>query len=218
MYLVRPPYLLKKFSPASLWRLKTDKKEICLSFDDGPHPEITPWVLDQLKAAGAKAIFFCVGDNVKRYPDVYDRILAEGHLTGNHTKNHLNGWSSDTNKYLNNIAECAEAVKSPFFRPPYGRLKKSQAKRIRLNYTIVMWDELSGDFDRNTSNEKCLENTLKYSRNGSIVVFHDSVKAKSNLYYTLPRYLKEITARGFEFVLPKPISSVPRQSPVSSSR
>jgi peptidoglycan/xylan/chitin deacetylase (PgdA/CDA1 family) len=219
MYLVRPPYLLKKFSPSSLWRLNRERREICLSFDDGPHPEITPWVLDQLKAAEAKAIFFCVGDNVLRYPDVYARILAEGHLTGNHTQNHLNGWSSDSKKYLSNIATCAREVKSVFFRPPYGRVKKSQSRRIRLNYIIVMWDVLSGDFDRNTSKEKCLANTLRYSREGSIVVFHDSAKAKENLQYVLPRYLEEMKQRGFGFVLPALISlPSPHPSPASSNR
>jgi len=218
MYLVRPPFLMKKFSRSMIWRLKTDKKEICLSFDDGPHPEITPWVLDQLKAVEAKAVFFCVGENVQRYPDVYARILAEGHLTGNHTHNHLNGWKSDSKKYLNNIAACAEEVKSSFFRPPYGMLKKSQARRIRKNYTIVMWDVLSGDFDRNTSPEKCLDNALRYTREGSVVVFHDSNKAKENLNYTLPKYLKEMIVRGFSFVLPEPISSSPLRGPVSSSR
>ncbi len=219
MYLVRPPYLLKKFSPSSLWRLKTDKKEIILSFDDGPHPVITPWVLDQLRDGGAKAIFFCVGENVQRYPEVYARILAEGHLTGNHTHNHINGWNSDSKKYLDNIAACAVEVKSLFFRPPYGRLKKSQSRRLRqLNYRIVMWDVLSGDFDRNTSPEKCLEHVLRYSREGSVVVFHDSEKAKENLYYTLPKYLAEIKRRGFGFTLPKLISSSLHPSPVSSSR
>jgi peptidoglycan/xylan/chitin deacetylase (PgdA/CDA1 family) len=199
MYLVRPPYLLKKFYPALLWRVNTREKEIYLSFDDGPHPEITPWVLDQLRAYEAKAIFFCVGDNVQRYPEIYTRILQEGHRCGNHTQNHLNGWTSDSRAYLRNITLCSSLVKSPFFRPPYGRMKKSQAKLITKNYTVVMWDVLSGDFDRNTPKEKCLENTLRFSREGSIVVFHDSEKAKENLYYTLPRYLEAMKSKGYVF-------------------
>ncbi len=216
MYLVRPPFLLKKFYPELLWRVKTDEKIIYLSFDDGPHPEITGWVLDQLKIYKAKAIFFCVGENVKRYPEMYARILAEGHLTGNHTNNHLNGWESDSRTYLSNVITCSHSVKSVFFRPPYGRLKKSQSARIRLRYTVVMWDVLSGDFDRNTSSEKCLENTLKNSRNGSIVVFHDSLKAQTNLYYTLPRYLEAMQKSGFRFDLLTSLS--PPASPLSSSR
>jgi peptidoglycan/xylan/chitin deacetylase (PgdA/CDA1 family) len=216
MYLVRPPFLLKKFYPELLWRVKTDEKIAYLSFDDGPHPEITGWVLDQLKLYNAKAIFFCVGENVKRYPEMYARILAEGHLTGNHTYNHLNGWESDSRAYISNVITCSYAVKSSFFRPPYGRLKKSQSARIRLRYAIVMWDVLSGDFDRNTSPEKCFENTLKNSRKGSIVVFHDSLKAKANLYYTLPRYLEAMQKLGFRFDLLTSLS--PPASPPSSSR
>ena len=199
MYLVRPPYLLKKLYPGLLWRMGTDENKIFLSFDDGPHPEITPWVLEELRKHDVKAIFFCVGENVKRYPKVYEQILAEGHLTGNHTFNHLNGWNSDSVKYLKNIAACAREVKSDFFRPPYGRMKKSQSARLRQLYKVVMWDVLSGDFDRATRPEKCLENTLRYSRQGSVVVFHDSRKAWTNLSYVLPRYLDEMKKRGFSF-------------------
>jgi peptidoglycan/xylan/chitin deacetylase (PgdA/CDA1 family) len=201
MYLVRPPFLLKKFYPGLLWRVDTNKKIIYLSFDDGPHPSVTPWVLDELKQRGIKALFFCVGENVQRYPDVYARILEEGHLTGNHTFNHLNGWNTDSGKYLENVEVCAVEVKSRLFRPPYGRLKKSQSRRLRSKYKIIMWDVLSGDFDRNTTSSKCLDNTLKNSREGSIVVFHDSLKAQENLYAVLPAYLDAMKARGYGFGL-----------------
>jgi peptidoglycan/xylan/chitin deacetylase (PgdA/CDA1 family) len=192
MYLVRPPFLLKRLYPGMLWRVPGEEKNIY-------HPDITPWVLDLLKEAGAKAIFFCVGENVQRFPEIYARILAEGHLTGNHTFNHLNGWNSDSGKYLKNIASCARLVKSDYFRPPYGRLKKSQSERIRKHYRVVMWDVLSGDFDRNTTPEKCLDHTLRNSREGSVVVFHDSQKAKVNLEYVLPRYLSEMKSKGYQF-------------------
>lgn len=201
MFLVRPPILLKKLYPSLLWKVNTQEKEVYLSFDDGPHPEITPWVLDVLNDFQAKAIFFCVGENVERYPDIYKRILAEGHYCGNHTHNHLNGWSSDSAVYLKNVAACARLVHTNFFRPPYGRLKNTQAKRISRHYRIVMWDVLSGDFDRTMAPEKCLENTLHYSRPGSIVVFHDSLKARKNLFSVLPLYLTEMKNRGYRFPL-----------------
>jgi peptidoglycan/xylan/chitin deacetylase (PgdA/CDA1 family) len=199
MYLVRPPFLLKTLYKELLWRVETDEKIIYLTFDDGPHPSITPWVLDHLQAVDAKALFFCVGENVEKYPEVYNRILAEGHLTGNHTYNHLNGWNTDSRKYLKNLVHCSQVVQSRYFRPPYGRLKKSQSSTIRKQYQIVMWDVLSGDFDRATPPEKCLENTLRNSREGSLVVFHDSEKAKVNLQYTLPLYLQEMKSRGYRF-------------------
>jgi peptidoglycan/xylan/chitin deacetylase (PgdA/CDA1 family) len=199
MYLVRPPFILKKLYPGLLWRMETEQKRIFLSFDDGPHPDITPWVLDLLKVHGIHAMFFCVGENVMRYPAVYARILEEGHLTGNHTYNHLNGWNTHSVKYLKNVASCAKEVRSEFFRPPYGRMKKSQSARLRHHYKIIMWDVLSGDFDRATSPEKCLDNTIRNSREGSIVVFHDSAKAWDNLSYVLPLYLEEMKKRGFSF-------------------
>jgi peptidoglycan/xylan/chitin deacetylase (PgdA/CDA1 family) len=197
MYLVRPPFLLKSFYPELLWRVNTREKVVYLTFDDGPHPEITPWVLDQLKAADAKALFFCVGENVEKYPDIYARILAEGHQTGNHTYNHLNGWNSDSRKYLKNLVRCAQVVNSRFFRPPYGRVKKSQSALIRKQFQIVMWDVLSGDFDAATTPEECLDQTLRSTREGSVVVFHDSAKAKVNLTYTLPRYLQQMKNNGY---------------------
>jgi peptidoglycan/xylan/chitin deacetylase (PgdA/CDA1 family) len=201
VFLVRPPILLKKLYPSLLWKVNTQEKEVYLSFDDGPHPEITPWVLDVLNDFQAKAIFFCVGENVERYPDVYRRILDEGHYCGNHTNNHLNGWNSDSAVYLKSVAACARLVHTNFFRPPYGRLKNTQAKRISRHYRIVMWDVLSGDFDRTITPEKCLENTLHYSRPGSIVVFHDSLKARKNLFSVLPLYLTEMKNRGYRFPL-----------------
>jgi peptidoglycan/xylan/chitin deacetylase (PgdA/CDA1 family) len=199
MYLVRPPLILKKLYPGLLWRVETKQKKIFLSFDDGPHPDITPWVLDLLKLHDIRAMFFCVGENVVRYPSIYARLLEEGHLTGNHTYNHLNGWNTHSVKYLKNVASCAREVRSEFFRPPYGRMKKSQSTTLRQHYKVIMWDVLSGDFDRATSPEKCLDNTIRNSREGSIVVFHDSAKAWNNLSYVLPFYIEAMKQRGFSF-------------------
>jgi peptidoglycan/xylan/chitin deacetylase (PgdA/CDA1 family) len=175
------------------------QNKIYLTFDDGPVPVITPWVLDVLKTENVKATFFCVGENVKKNPEIYQRILDENHVVGNHTYNHLNGWYMHSNKYIENVQKCAEVVTSNLFRPPYGRLKKSQIKNLKSRYSIIMWDVLAGDYDKKTSPEKCLDNVISNIRNGSIVVFHDSPKAHKNLEYALPRFIKEAKEKGFEF-------------------
>ncbi len=175
------------------------QKKIYLTFDDGPIPVITPWVLDLLKDENIKATFFCVGENAKEYPEIYQRILDEQHAVGNHTYNHLNGWNMHSNKYLENIEKCAEFVHSNLFRPPYGRIKKSQISKLKSHYSIIMWDVLTGDYDRKTSPEKCLENAIKNTRNGSIIVFHDSVKAYKNLRFALPQFIAHAKEKGFEF-------------------
>lgn len=199
MYLVRPSYFLKKLYPTAVWRKDASVKKLYLTFDDGPIPEITPWVLDVLKSRSIKATFFCVGDNVTKHSEIYQRILNEKHSVGNHTFNHLNGWATDTNKYIENICKCAEVVSSGLFRPPYGMLKQTQQKRISAAYSIIMWDILSGDYDTKTSPEKCLRNVIQASRNGSIIVFHDNVKAFKNLEYALPRFIEHALKNGFEF-------------------
>ena len=202
------------------WRRETDKKEIFLTFDDGPIPEITPWVLDTLEAFQVKATFFCIGENVQKYPDIFREIVSRGHQTGNHTFNHLNGWKTKNELYFDNIKKCASLVDSKLFRPPYGKMKRSQysiltnttsskANQLTINHlacrqagsplTIVMWDVLSGDFDTNTSPEKCLKNVIQNTRNGSIVVFHDSIKAKKNLQFAMPRYIEESLRKGYFF-------------------
>jgi peptidoglycan/xylan/chitin deacetylase (PgdA/CDA1 family) len=185
--------------PSAVWRKDASVKKLYLTFDDGPVPDITPWVLDVLKQYKIKATFFCVGDNIQKHPDIYNRILTEKHRTGNHTFHHLNGWNTDTNKYLDNISKCAEVVNSNLFRPPYGKLKQTQLKRIGKDYSIVMWDVLSGDYDKNTNPEKCLNNVVQAARNGSVIVFHDSVKSFKNLEYTLPRFIEYAQRQGFEF-------------------
>lgn len=199
MYLVRPSCFLKKLYHTAVWRKDASVKKLYLTFDDGPIPEITPWVLDVLKSHSIKATFFCVGNNVTKHSEIYHRILNERHRVGNHTFNHLNGWTTDTNKYIDNISKCAEVVNSGLFRPPYGMLKQTQQKRISADYSIIMWDVLSGDYDTKTSPEKCLNNVIQTSRNGSIIVFHDNVKAFKNLEYTLPRFIDYARKNGFEF-------------------
>ncbi len=201
MYLVRPPYLLKKIYPIAIWRKDATQQKIYLTFDDGPVPIVTPWILDVLKNAAIKASFFCVGENVVKHPKIYQRILNEGHVVGNHTFNHLDGWKTHTTDYIQNVERCAEVVNSKLFRPPYGRLKKSQLKIINQQSTIVMWDVLSGDYDKNTSPEQCLKNVCDTVRNGSIIVFHDSIKAQKNVEYALPRFIEYAKANGFEFGL-----------------
>lgn len=197
---------IKKIFNNLVWDIPNLEKKIYLTFDDGPIPEVTEWVLDILKSEDIKATFFCIGDNIKKHSEVYTRILAEGHQTGNHTYNHLNGWKTETNQYIENFKLCeTEHLKlntehSFLFRPPYGKIKPSQSKAIRnLGYKIIMWDVLSYDFDSNISVEKCLENVISNTQQGSIIVFHDSLKAEKNLKYALPKTIQIFKDKGFVF-------------------
>ena len=197
---------IKKIFNNLVWDIPNSENKIYLTFDDGPIPEVTEWVLDLLKSEDIKATFFCIGDNIKKYPEVYKRILSEGHQTGNHHFNHLNGWKTETKSYLGNFKLCeTEHLKlntehSFLFRPPYGKIKPSQSKAIRqLGYKIIMWDVLSYDFDPTISVEKCLENVISNTEQGSIIVFHDSLKAEKNLKYALPKAIQILKNRGFVF-------------------
>lgn len=185
------------------WDLPNTDKKIYLTFDDGPTPEITDWVLNQLQKYNAKATFFCIGDNIRKYPEIFSKIINEEHSAGNHTFNHLNGWKTSTTEYLENTKLCEASISNPkskIFRPPYGKLKLTQSKKIRqLGYKIIMWDVLSADFDRTISPEKCLENVLKNTVSGSVIIFHDSVNAFPNLEYALPETLKYLSEKGFVF-------------------
>lgn len=200
LYLTKTPFWLRWLSPSSLWRLPAREKTLYLTFDDGPIPEVTPWVLDTLRAAHAQATFFCVGDNVRKYPEVFGRLQREGHSVGNHTFHHLDGWRTDTPVYLDNVALCAEKVTSNLFRPPYGRLKPAQGAALRQKgFQIVLWDVLAGDFDPKASPEVCFRNVTRHARPGSIVVLHDSLKAQPRLVPLLPRLLEHFGGRGYRF-------------------
>jgi peptidoglycan-N-acetylglucosamine deacetylase len=203
-YFVKTPWWLKKLYPHRLWSVATKEKFIYLTFDDGPHPIATPFVLDVLKKYNAKATFFCIGKNVVAHQDIYSRIIKEGHQVGNHTQNHPNGWKTETGAYLDNVAEASLHIKSNLFRPPYGRIKEAQAKGIceaikDKSATIVMWDVLSGDFDESLSDEQCLKNVVTHSNRGSIIVFHDSEKAFPRLKSTLPAALEFFAAKEYDF-------------------
>ena len=199
MYLVKTPRLIQSLFPNFVWRIPTQEKVIHLTFDDGPIPEATPWVLDQLKQYNARATFFCVGENVKKHPAIFEQVVNSNHVVGNHTFNHLNGWGSDNIPYFHNVRNCAHLVKSDLFRPPYGRLLPKQAQFLQRHYQIIMWDVLSGDFDPEITKEQCLENVLRSTNPGSIIVFHDSLKAMDKLQYVLPRVLKHYSDLGYKF-------------------
>lgn len=183
-----------------MWRIPTTAKEIYLTFDDGPVPGPTEFVLDNLKQNNCKATFFSIGDNVKKHPAVFQRIQNEGHLIGNHTFNHLKGWSYGDDEYLTNIQKCDEALgfKASIFRPPYGRIKNSQIKKLE-SYKIIMWDVLTSDYAKSMSPERCLQGSIAATRPGSIVVFHDSLKAERNMTYAFPRYIEHFLNQGFTF-------------------
>ena len=202
MYLVKTPWLLKAIYPALVWHKSRDTRRIYLTFDDGPIPIVTPFVLNILKQYNARATFFCIGDNVNKHPDIYKQLIADGHRIGNHTYNHLKGWVTADKTYVDNFLKCDELVSSSLFRPPYGRIKKSQAKLLKdINpkLEIIMWDVLSGDFDQHLDPAKCLKNILKHTENGSIVVFHDSLKDFPRLEYTLPRAMAKWSKMGYTF-------------------
>ena len=193
------PRFIQRLYPERIWAFSREEKSIYLTFDDGPIPEVTPWVLDELKKYNAKATFFCIGENVQKHPEIFQRILSEGHSVGNHTFNHLNGWKTATSEYIENVdkAEAQMGNNSKFkiqdsrlFRPPYGKITSKQAKILqRKGFKIVMWDIISYDYDANTSPEKCLQNVLKNIKPGSVIVFHDSLKAEKNLRFVLPKVL-----------------------------
>ena len=207
-YFIKTPGFIMRFFSKYTWRLPVNSNEIFLTFDDGPTPEITEFVLSELKKYNAKATFFCIGKNIKKQSNTFNKIVSEGHAIGNHTQNHLQGWKTNNQKYLKSVLECENIIanwpqkvnNSKLFRPPYGKIRKSQARNLLKNgYKIIMWDVLSGDFDSSISNERCLQNVLKNTRNGSIIVFHDSVKAAEKIKYALPRVLKALSDKGFSF-------------------
>lgn len=232
LYLTKTPKIFSFFLKKYFWRFSLDKKEIYLTFDDGPTPKITEFVLDQLDKFNAKATFFCIGKNVQEHPEIFNQIIAKKHRVGNHTQNHFNGWKHSKEAYVKNVLACERSLQdsqnpinldyktqeikatmnntykvlktlqenSKLFRPPYGKIKKSQTKELlKKGYKIIMWDVLSADFDTTISKEACLKNVVKNTQNGSIIVFHDSVKAAEKLKYVLPKVLEEFNHQGYVF-------------------
>ena len=181
------------------WRKDSRLKNIYLTFDDGPIPKVTPWVLDVLDSYGIKATFFCVAENVWRYPEIYQEILRRGHRTGNHTYNHLRGFFTSTKKYLANVEKAATFVKSDLFRPPHGELRSHQYFRLRKKYQIIQWDVITRDYNPELTGEQVLNIVKKYARNGSIVVFHDSLKSEKNMKYAMPKAIEFLQEQGYSF-------------------
>lgn len=201
-YFVKTPGWMKKLFKGRVWEITTAEKNIYLSFDDGPHPGVTGFVLDELKKYNAKATFFCIGKNVVAYPEVYKRIIEEGHAVGNHTYNHLNGWKTNDGLYLDNIALAKNYIDSNLYRPPYGRITSFQQRQLKgdkFKMTTIMWSILSGDFDISLSPEGCLQNVVLNAKQGDIVVFHDSEKSKASVVHALPKVLGYFTDEGYRF-------------------
>ena len=191
----RPPRILRKIYPDLIWDFP-DSRKVYLTFDDGPTPEITPWVLDQLRLYGAKATFFCLGKNVEQYPEIFQQILDEGHAVGNHTYSHQKGWEMKTWRYIEDVDFADDLIHSNLLRPPYGRIKPLQARLLAERYNIICWSVLSQDYSALVSPRKCLRNVTKHVREGAIVLFHDSNKAFGNLRYALPRVLQHLQEQG----------------------
>ena len=197
----QPPFMFRWAYPEAVWRLSKTEKSVYLTFDDGPIPEVTPWVLDLLNQHGIKATFFCVGENVSRYPEIFKQIINEGHKVGNHSQHHVRGRDLSLEEYLNDVQEAQELIHSNLFRPPYGSLSIQQYNKLKKLYKIVFWDVLTEDYNNKLTPNECLENVRKYSRNGSVIVFHDSLKAWERLLEFLPSAIQYLKEEGYNFNL-----------------
>lgn len=215
---VKIPKVIKSIFPNYVWDIDTTEKVLYLTFDDGPTPEITNWILNILNEYNAKATFFCIGANVEKYPNLFQNILKEGHSIGNHTQHHIKGWNTKKEAYLKDVATCETIFKSQvlnstsqntnrksltvnLFRPPYGKITPKQGiSLMALGYNIIMWDVLSFDWDKSVTQDQCFNNVISKAKTGSIIVFHDSVKASKNMTYTLPKVLDYFSKRGFSFM------------------
>ena len=194
---IHPPRIITRWFPSAVWKLDSFEKNVYLTFDDGPIPDVTPWVLDLLRKEEVRATFFCVGENVARYPDIYDEIIRQGHSVGNHTFSHLKGRSCSAIEYFDNIDAAADYIDSNLFRPPHGLMTIEQYKYLSGHYKIIMWDIVSRDFDRNTTPDEVYNNVNRFVSRGSIITFHDSVKAFHNLRTALPRVIKMLKDKGY---------------------
>ena len=207
MILHKTNFLMRALYPDFIWRKTTQEKKIYLSFDDGPIPEITEFVLETLSQFGAKATFFSIGDNIRKHPHIFEKVVAEGHTIGNHTFNHLRGWDTPDEVYLDNVKQCDVQISSlviqpsdkKLFRPPHGRIKRRQAKTLLPEYDIIMWDVLTADYATEMTPESVLTKAIKYTESGSIVLFHDSIKANKNMSFALPRFLEYFSEKEFRF-------------------
>ncbi len=200
MLIERPPLLYRLLFPEGIWRLKrAGRKVVYLTFDDGPIPEVTPWVLDLLDRYGIKATFFMVGDNVARNPALFEEVKRRGHSYGNHTMHHLQGRKVSTYRYMHDITEANDLIDSPLFRPPHGLIRWKQARAIKDRYNIILYDLVTRDYSKRLNAEQVFQNVRRYARNGSIIVFHDSLKAEKNMREALPRAIEFLLARGYAF-------------------
>lgn len=198
---IQLPKIVTRYFPKALWRLPGNQKRVVLTFDDGPIPEVTPWVLKLLKEENIKACFFCVGENVKRNSEVFQQVIDAGHQVGNHTFNHMQGLKNTAEVYFENIEKAASYIDSKLMRPPHGWLQKSQYQKVIKNYQMVMWDIISRDYDAKSSPQKVIDNVLNFVRPGSIIIFHDSLKAEKNLKVALPIVIEKLKEEGYQFAL-----------------
>jgi peptidoglycan/xylan/chitin deacetylase (PgdA/CDA1 family) len=201
MFIEQPPWIYRAIFRGAVWRIPATEKCVYLTFDDGPIPEVTPWVLNLLDAYAVKATFFCVGDNVCRHPEIYRMITERGHKTGNHTHNHIQGIRCRSANYMENVAKAAEWIRSDLFRPPHGHMRLPQLKRLRENYRIVMWDVVTRDYSPHMTAQGVFNTVKKHTRNGSIIVFHDSLKAVERIREALPLSIEWLLAEGYRFHL-----------------
>ena len=199
MLIEQLPYFLRGIYLGATWRKDCHEKVIYLTFDDGPIPEVTPWVLDILDHYQIKATFFCVGENVMRHPDLYQEIIRRGHRTGNHTYNHMRGFFTDTPLYLENTKKAEDYIESDLFRPPHGEMRLSQFRALRKKHQVILWDVITRDYNQKLPKEKVLNIAKRYARNGSIIVFHDSLKAEKNMRYAMPRAIDFLQEEGYQF-------------------
>ncbi|WP_075590992.1 polysaccharide deacetylase family protein [Labilibacter marinus] len=196
--MVRPPFVGRLMLPGATWRLNHQSKDVYVTFDDGPIPEITPWVLDEADKWNAKLTFFCVGENVHKHPAIFKEVINRGHAVGNHTYNHLKAWNTERSSYFENIDLADQVIHSKIFRPPYGQLYPWDIKPLRSRFDkVVMWDILSKDYDTKLSGEQVYKNIENHIRPGSIIVFHDSLKAEQRMKYAFPKTLELIAQKGY---------------------
>lgn len=199
MLIEQPPFLYRMMFPETVWRIPGKEKTVYLTFDDGPIPEVTPWVLDLLDRYYVKATFFCVGDNAVRNPELFRELRERGHQVGNHTMNHVQGMKLSKFNYLRNVKRADEIICSGLFRPPHGHMGPGQAKVLKKEFTLIMWEVVTRDYSKKLTGEQVFANVKRYVRNGSIIVFHDSLKAEKNLRYALPKSIEWLMENGYRF-------------------